>query len=345
MCLSDCVIGVRGSCGCDNPESNLWLDDLGLSIKSGDKIADGVSAQEGEELIKQSVSFAWEKLKKDFLAILDTKYQFNNIISNVKIVRAGSTSTGADDYSIEILNHAYYDQFSVITVDRIGFYSFDAVIGGSIEVHEDGVVRSIATNIVVGMNYVDLGIKSKAQTIKIVFPVGMQIGRNSIATSLTNCASCITNCGENCFSIYGKDGVNSTDVFADLNITCGCDEDVFICNVKKELYLPLLYMTGITVIHKAQASDRIDYWITNSKDWFERKLLEWNGGTDRVSGIFQKGEYWEQLKGAGKRVEKYLSNLDCRCFKRNGAQIVSELQLPNKIRKSWDVADQVNQVR
>jgi hypothetical protein len=327
-CFSDCVIGVRGSCDCTEPESGLFIDYLGLNVIKADKISDGVGAENGEALVKQSVDFAITKVRSDLLSILDSRYQFNSLISTLNIRKAGSTPTGVSDYTLTIVNHSYYEEFAVIKIDQpIGFYAMTSNVGSTIVVSLDGVETQHTVNVLAGMNYWNPNIKTNARNITIRFS-GFELGRNNYAVYHWNCQKCINNCENNCFSVYGVDANNQTrDVFLDLIIKCACDEDMFICNIKKELYLPIMYLTGINIAFNLLNSDRIDYYVTNSQEQMRDNLLNWNGGIDRIAGMYQKGEYWEQLKGAAKRIEKYLAGHHCRCFKKNGAQIVSELTL------------------
>jgi hypothetical protein len=328
-CFSDCVIGVRGGCECTEPESGYYIDDLGaINLIKADKVVDGVSAFNGEELLLHSQKFATKKAVSDFLGILDPKFNFNSILSSVMHKGAGAVDTGIFNYSLFLNNLSCYDPLISIEIEHINFYSFDDGVA-TITIIEDGFVNYDFTKFVKkGMNKIKVDVNSFAEIIEIKVE-GVEIGRRQSLRNCFDCSNCVVSCDDACFTIYGKDNAKNrvTEVYFDLEVKCRCSTERFICTVRSELYLPILYGTGINFLHKVLNSDRINYYVANSKDDIQKMLLNWAGGLDVISGIKQAGEYYQQLKNAKNRVESYLKNIKSKCVTCKGVRITSDLEI------------------
>ncbi len=331
QCFSECVIGVRGSCDCDDPQSGYFIDDLGaISLKKADKTTDGVAAYNGEELIKQSQDFAIKKVMQDLLGELDPQYQFNQIFSSTRLKNAGNTSTGYFDYSVFINNHYCDDVLVEMQIEDVLIYSFDNGTA-TITVYEDEEqVLQITQYMTVGKNKLNLAINTFAQILEIRIQ-GVEIGRSKRLNGCYNCSQCLTTCEQRCWTMHGKSNENNRvqEVWVDMVISCRCSLERFICSVKEALYMPILYATGINFLHKVLNSDRINYYVSNSAEKIEKMLLNWAGGLDVVSGIKQNGEYAKQLTNAKNRIEALLKNTKSACISCKGSRITSDLTLPD----------------
>ena len=328
-CFSDCIIGIRGGCDCTNPESGYYIDDLGaISLVKADKVVDGISAYNGEELLVQSQKFAAKKAFADFLGILDPQYNFNSILSTLRHKGAGAKDTDITNYSIFLNNLSCYDSLITIEIEEMSFYSFDSGVA-TFTVIEDGFISYNFTQLVQkGMNKVKLNINSFAELIEIKIE-GVEVGRRQSLRNCFDCSACVLSCEESCFTMYGRNNLNGkvTEVYVDIEVKCRCSTERFLCTVRSELYLPILYGTGINFLHKVLNSDRINYYVANSKDEIQKMLLNWAGGLDVISGIKQSGEYYQQLKNAKNRIEGYLKNIKSRCLACKGVRIVSDLEV------------------
>lgn len=241
-CFSE-LIGINGLC--DNIGYELYLDDIGISLKSASKIADS-KFNTGSNLIKRKINQAWKETFKDlsidgfqfkkiaceetFIGNTNTIQDFNGV-GEIKIVKTKKLLTSI--------------QFKSVKFDGDGAYKLTITDGDDTFIYE-GEEKSI-----------NVPIKFFGTTIEI------EIDYESANVSSLGNDCCCPCSSSNCnFSIVAKKDYGLSFVVQEI-----CDYESYLCRYSEMIAEAVIWKAGALILTEIIDSDRInDFTIAKEKN-------------------------------------------------------------------------------
>ena len=317
-------LGIRGIC--EGTTYTQYLDSLpGISLKKSALISEEGTAK---DLIDKIATEAITEVKYDFLGELRTAYQFNSIIASLDYEGSGSATfvDPGKNVSFKIVKNDR-DNFTKLELDYFGV-TVESDITVTVYWECGLVTGNQSVDLVEGYNIVPLNLETNENYIRVYFDAdGITLGKVTNATCYTDC---VANCPSGIVYVKHETGDGSTWSSAGnwgVNIAAKyrCDMDAFCNYYEADLRRAILYKAGIIWLQEALSTDRGNRYTQNSKDENERLLMQWQGGTDKVTGFQTKGEYHKKLKLAVDSVKNQMGRMDTRCLVCNSNHVVNEL--------------------
>lgn len=316
-CLKN-YIGIARSCSEQSPTSNLFMEDLeGISIKSL------ASVESGKYLTAQRIID--EKMRVVGNKILD---ELSNLIGDISIDQSVS----------EVISHGFKDNFDVnssggcgfvidkkptvftnLYLARVYFKSHTAVSDLTLTVTDGYNVKTFSVTagadeeILVETNY-----STTNPSITVSFPADSP--SQTVNPYLSDCASfnrfdCNSNacCGYDSkyLRVRATYGVDFSNKFYGIrpDVQLVCDREKMVCLISKRNKMMFLYALGVEIAEEAIASDRINIFTTNNKDWWKERAQIWSA---------KFNESWDVNSGG---IRKMLTTADNSCFTCTGMKM------------------------
>lgn len=278
-CL-DGLIGIRGKCSTDSPDSLLYINDLpGLSIKDVDASLNSESAS-AVELIEQKIQEAGELVITRLQTLLLPKFKGDSLISNgvVGFVKDNQetieTATGyLVGKHIEISEGAYKELF----ISKVGIH---AVATGNVSVVVWDLVQNklldtmVVTCVAGEVSYLDVFKTYRGQGQRISLFIGYAYTASYKTTlSLNNCTSCTGQVYSNPHITFANRKILSSDTKIKENLTSGedgliiqysvnCTFTPFVCSIKHLMAPAIRWKAGELLAMEMVYSKRNNSYIT-----------------------------------------------------------------------------------
>ena len=317
MCFESPYIGLKGSCN-DASNSGLFINDLpGISLRALSAIANEEQIK-GENLFRIKESNAIRTVKRDFLNLVQKKYSFEDILSEMSVFGNYGEYQEAECIELEITNCKRLEVS--IDLNYLSFFS-DAKFDSELVIIEDSIeTKREKVRIEIGENVFRNKILSNAGVISIKINTGTHNFRqidNCTCECSEFCEDCVT---VKYFKTSGEDREELTTWKPfNFKILCRNNYDELFCMYERDLAQAVLFQTGIQLMEELMVTKEINPIVTNSKEDAETLLLLWNGsdtsqfatvsGADKIYRM--DGEYYKSLLGVVLKAKNYLekSNL------------------------------------
>lgn len=306
----DCLNGffaLSKSCQVELPTSGLYIDSLeGISLKSLSNIV-GAEKLTAQKLVDEKTQLIGELLKSG-----PSKYLFQSVVDHSvdsliskDFKKDGQLESEAITRGLRLEKKR--GKLTVLKVDRIYFKSATAVTALEITV-TDGVNPKVYEltaeaneEIEIEANYstngLQIDITYDSETVEPY--TGTVCPYNTFVDS--DCIGC-GGCKSLKIRAIEGDGLvlNYRGIRVDASVMC--DREKMVCLIANDQKLPIMYLVGAEILKEWIGSDRINYITINSKEWAEKKIVEWE----------QKG--WELLHENSQGIIKYLKQAEPKCF-------------------------------
>lgn len=277
-CLTG-LIGIRGICTPDAPDSIYYINDLpGISIKEVDAALNSESSS-AVELINQKLEEAGNLISSRIQTYLQPKYKGGSVIQNgiVGFVKENlelvNTQTGyLIGKHVEILAGDYLELF----ISRIGLHvsttgSVDVLV---YDLNEGKLLDTIQVSAVADeVTYIDVykSYKTYGQQLNLFFGYAYQASYKT-TLSRNNCSSCTGQVYSNQYIRFANRAVLSSDVKIEENLVSGddglilqysvnCHSDPFICSIKHLLAAAIRWKAGELLVMEMLYSKRNNSYI------------------------------------------------------------------------------------
>lgn len=348
-CFGDNFIGIRTYCDDeDQPESNLYIDDHeGINILNASDVADSITMS-GKKVFETAIRNATNRAINDFVAELskEAKFQFNGILSDDSLNMSGDYKWfGGKDVFVSILiERSNLDKFQKTCFSDFGFISDSDVdcVEFCLETTYETKVQKFS--IKKGYNRLNISADTRANWIRLSFSVkDFSIGRRDNYSSfgcgcLKHCHDCSDKCAIVSCQISGDKSTweNVSDYIGfDACIQCKCDINLIACYFKSELAYPIWLLSGSNFFVESLATDAINPFVTNGKEFAERRIKKLSGdGIDMTDGMKYNSMYWLALKGAANKAKLIVSKIGGKCFSCEANKIVGAKGFASELLKN-----------
>lgn len=275
----ECFNEVLGLIGCDEdlPINDLYINGAsglaGINTLAAASIADE-ETKTGIELLKGCRKNAILETVSDAKTQLSKYFKFNKIIHSYRYNPVTHTRSG--DFLYNAVVSSSYD-YAKIECDYIVITS-TAIQSGTLTINEDGQVRTIAIDLIIGANKINV---------------------NAVAYSTLSLSTTLTD------AIYYEGGAFFKGVVQLL-----CDDVAFFCTYRKELAQAIRFKTGYNYMLELLNSNRLNSAI--NKDMAVGTMALWYGSYNTNNAKFEGGEYQIHLNAAIETIKNSLNDsTDC----------------------------------
>ena len=271
-------LGIEG-CNEDAPLNGLYINGskglAGINLLSAGAIADE-ETQTGMNLLKGCRTSAILETIADAKIELSRYFEFNKVIETFY----NNPTQGYRDgyFFFQKYIHTGY-KYAKIECKEIKIIS-QGIETINIEIEEDGVIRTISVDLVVGSNTIT--INSNAF--------------NSLELRTTTSVP------------IRYDGLT----FFEGTIKLVCKDEAFWCAYAEELALCVRYKTGYLYLSEIVSSNRFNAEI--QKESAEIMMQKWYGAYNPNTSKFEGGEYHKYLKSAIQTIKSALNNDNDYCI-------------------------------
>ncbi len=293
-CL-DNLIGIDNICTPVTPSSGLYIQNLGITLKTANAANNG-ETESGVKLLQDIISFSQNKLLNQVRTHLKDKLLINSVISNdiIGFYKSNMTSVPLeagklkgikiriDEYpSLDLFIGKIYLKLS--TVQTINILVIDFMTGEILDTLPITTVANVPTAIIVNKAY-----PTNGQRTCIGVAIDSEVSATFETTiSKAGCSSCNDDYSNRFLSVSGfqmddtlqkiesntlsNTGTNGLSVEYSLN----CSLENFICSMAGGLAWPMLHDVGAELMRRLKYSDRLNsVVIINAKnnDDFRKEL-------------------------------------------------------------------------
>lgn len=321
MCFEKPFIGLRGCI--DVANSGYFINDLpGINLKTISSLADDETLR-GKALFERCEKNAIEAVKRDFLNLIQSKYTFNDIVSEEKSfgnygdwVDVGEKCIGIDiqvcnkeDIIVDLSFLSFFCNTSFTTSINIANNLTETANLTRIINAGENILRNLALN--AGDNLL----------VRLAFPTGAQIKK--IENCACDCNPTACYCSEcatiKFYSYFIGGGIEAELDYVPFNfkVLCRNNYDNIFCMYERDLAQAVWYQTGIQLMLELLTTKEINPIVTNQIEDAEKLLALW-GGSDQTlnnstaNNLYSKnGEYYKSLNAAVLKASNYIckSNL------------------------------------
>lgn len=283
------------------PTSGLYINDLeGLNLKYAANIADSDYIS-GLQFLNDKIQFATKLVISDLTRYSLPYFRINSVVDELSVGDwANNTLATAN------VDRGVHLQIKRSRMLRINISNIKIKLGNANTSHvvyiEDGTNSenySFTTD-ANGEAEINLNFTSTTQDVYVYMDnTSINVNNSSIKTG----CGCSSKSGQY-LSAYGWNGSGNSNSTYGLKIqaTAVCDNDEFACVLGPKLGLPILYRSGIEILHEAVATDRLN----------SLTLLD----TDKINFLLENwtSEYDKQMKMLIESLPQLLRRIDECCI-------------------------------
>lgn len=314
-------IGLKLACD-ESSSSGLFINDLeGISFRLATAAAKDDYIK-GEELFRSKEKMAIIDTVRDFLLLAQKDFSFKDVLHEQYI-----SGNWSDDYTLvgkfgwEL--EKCQDNFIALEIPYFTVFP-EQTMQITINIEVDGTLKKEVTQTVTGgiENRVLLDFQTYGSKVK-VYTDFCNYGAKQIVAC--NC-SCMHPCGA-CATLrpieYDTAWTYSSNYKATGQIVCRCTLDHLVCMYKKELALPILYMTGIKLGREFFVTDNVNPFMENRKEQIKELLLIWEGQPTENEYFDKRSEYFKSIYRVALLARNYIKNTKTLCLECESAQVLT----------------------
>lgn len=305
-CLTG-LVGIRGICTPDTPDSVYYINDLpSISIKEVGASLNSESAS-AVELINNKLEEAGNLVASRLQTYLQPRYKGGSVIQNgiVGFVKENlelvSTQTGyLIGKHVEITAGDYLELF----VSRVGLHvaASGAVSVLVYDLNEGKLLDTISVTAVADeVTYVDVykSYKTYGQQLNLFFGYAYQVSYKTIL-SRNNCSSCTGQVYSNQYIRFANRAILNTDTKIEDNLVAGgddglilqyavnCHSEPFICSIKHLLAAAIRWKAGELLVMEMAYSKRNNSYINIYGDDYTGLMASYSASYEaEISNITQ----------------------------------------------------------
>jgi len=283
------------------PTSGLYINDLeGLNLKYAANIADSDYIS-GLQFLNDKIQFATKLVISDLTRYSLPYFRINSVVDELSV----------GDWTNNTLATANVDRGVHLQIKRsrmlrINISNIKIKLGNAntseVVYIEDGTntTNYSFTTDANGEAEINLNFTSTTQDVYVYMDnTSINVNNSSIKTG----CGCSSKSGQY-LSAYGWNGSGNSNSTYGLKIqaTAVCDNDEFACVLGPKLGLPILYRSGIEILHEAVSTDRLN----------SLTLLD----TDKINFLLENwtAEYDKQMKMLIESLPQLLRRIDECCI-------------------------------
>lgn len=283
------------------PTSGLYINDLeGLNLKYAANIADSDYIS-GLQFLNDKIQFATKLVISDLTRYSLPYFRINSVVDELSVGDwANNTLAPAN------VDRGVHLQIKRSRMLRINISNIKIKLGNAntseVVYIEDGtnIQNYSFTTDANGEAEINLNFTSTTQDVYVYMDnTSINVNNSSIKTG----CGCSSKSGQY-LSAYGWNGSGNSNSTYGLKIqaTAVCDNDEFACVLGPKLGLPILYRSGIEILHEAVATDRLN----------SLTLLD----TDKINFLLENwtAEYDKQMKMLIESLPQLLRRIDECCI-------------------------------
>lgn len=283
------------------PTSGLYINDLeGLNLKYAANIADSDYIS-GLQFLNDKIQFATKLVISDLTRYSLPYFRINSVVDELSIGDWANTNLAPQNADRGVHLQIKRSRMLRINVSNIKINTGNSFITSDVYI-EDGInttTYSFTTD-ASGDAEINLNFTSTTQDVYVYMDnTGINVNNSSIKTG----CGCSSKSGQY-LSAYGWNGSGNSNSTYGLKIqaTAVCDNDEFACVLGPKLGLPILYRSGIEILHEAVATDRLN----------SLTLLD----TDKINFLLENwtAEYDKQMKMLIESLPQLLRRIDECCI-------------------------------
>jgi hypothetical protein len=253
ICGQRTIIGIRDFAECENPESDLFINDLsGVSLKIASKVANE-EVQTGYEILKKCINIGTKKVFNDFTLKISPYFDFNAVVQTRQIDDfSEATIIPSSDIQRGLLLKRWRSELSQIYIEEL-YLKIDTDANVDIVIYDGDTVATTYSNVplkagVVKTLFIDK--KYNSEQVKVVMNnKDFGVYSNSIHNWGGNdgCGTCSQ--GQQGFVVKGWDGTQEDSTMYGIGIKSSvrCCEENLICSIIPRMYFLIWYSAGIEI--------------------------------------------------------------------------------------------------
>jgi hypothetical protein len=296
------LIGIRGYC--DNPISNLYIDNLPfINLRTLDHVI--TTQNSAQEYLQQKIDYATDIIVSELNSRFTPYYKVNGILENTFIGKVNRemqvTSASAKRRGISI--RLYRSNFLRINLNSIGFYTTNYTGNVTFTIHNlrtSQVLGTFAIAVVANtVTMIDINqvVTSVGQEVDILISydaTGIDVMRTQISQS-SSCATCSGGGLNNLYTIVNGAELDLADIpiYTNvkavgntsgiiLNYTVECDQSAWLCSIKQSMAYPVMMqaaaeicrdvvngtsrVNSVTVIDREKAKSLMEYYEMKAEE-------------------------------------------------------------------------------
>ena len=283
------------------PTSGLYINDLeGLNLKYAANIADSDYIS-GLQFLNDKIQFATKLVISDLTRYSLPYFRINSVVDELSVGDWGNTNLAPQSADRGVHLQIKRSRMLRINVSNIKINTGNSFITSDVYI-EDGIntTNYSFTTDASGDAEINLNFTSTTQDVYIYMDnTSINVNNSSIKTG----CGCSSKSGQY-LSAYGWNGSGNSNSTYGLKVqaTAVCDNDEFACVLGPKLGLPILYRSGIEILHEAVATDRLN----------SLTLLD----TDKINFLLENwtAEYDKQMKMLIESLPQLLRRIDECCI-------------------------------
>ena len=309
------------------PKSGLFLESLpGLSLN---KMANTASHESGAQMIARLSGLAYGQTFDDALERMNCTGALKMIAVTIPPLLAGAMF--ADTYApvekglVVTKYNANYQSLSTFRITKIHLLANDTVAGKVVAILDGPKRVEFIVSIVAGIPYVldvvdpntgtPFYMVEHPESFSVVWDTSdIRPAAFSWANTGNNLGGC-GGCGGSRQSVSGQDWYwlsEANGIAVDMAYVCDYSRAAAV--ISHDLRWAILYRLGVLVCEEMMASDRINYFVNNSKDWAAGQMEKW------------EADYTLRLNQVLPSMDRVLRAVDRNCFYVKG-NILQELRI------------------
>ena len=262
------------------PTSGLYINDLeGLNLKYAANIADSDFIS-GLQFLNEKIQFATKLVISDLTRYSLPYFRMNSIVDELSVGDWTSNTLAQANVDRGVHIQVKRSRMLRINVSNIKIKLANANTSHSVVVESGTVVETFPfVTDANGEAEINLNFTSTTQDVYIYMDNStINVNNSSIKTG----CGCSSKSGQ-FLSAYGWNGSGNSNSTYGLKVqaTAICDNDEFACILGAKLGLPILYRSGIEILHEAVATDRLNSLTLLDTDKINFLLENWTAEYDK----------------------------------------------------------------
>ena len=309
-CLNN-LIGVK-CLTTGTPTSGLYINDLeGLNLKYAANIADSDFIS-GLQFLNEKIAFATKLVISDLTRYALPYFRINSIVDELSVGDWSNNTLATLNADRGVRLTVRNSRMLRINVTNIKIKIKESNLSDVVTIF-DGTNSTTFAFTTDSNGDAEINLNYTSQTTELFIYMNnasMHVNNSSIKTG----CGCSSKSGKY-LNAYGWNGTGNSNSTYGLKVQANaiCDNDEFACVLSGKLGLPILYRSGIEILHEAVASDRLNSLTLLDTDKINFLLENWSA------------EYDKQMKMLVESLPQLLRRIDECCIVCNQNKYVQGL--------------------
>jgi hypothetical protein len=311
LCGEYALVGVRDFVNCPHPETILFINDLGITLKQASAIAND-EQRTGIELIQSKIRIATQKVFNRFSTMISDQFDFNNIVEAREISKFSNNTHAPAALERGLVIRRWRSEAARIFIENVYVRTEESGIA-YIKIYDGDVTKVYEASLLANTtNEIEIRYKCKSEHVRVVFD---QTNFTTFSCDIDDEAGCHT-CGtsygsvKRTLEVKGWDGTEETDECFGLGVLANvqCFEEEILCMALPRMAFLFWYQSGIEILNEHVNTGRINAVATFTKDQAKSMLED------------LKVEMKTEEKQFSKNIANFLKTTRGECFTCKGTR-------------------------